>query len=84
MIKVWNTTERNRRMSLNQSHLNNIKPKSYFYEISFIRAIACLLVLMVHVTAEYYYLNGRNFNWLTYFSNQISRFGTPTFAVASV
>lgn len=63
---------------------NVIKPqKQYFYEISFIRAIACLCIVMVHVTAGFYYKNDNTFTWLTQFFNQISRYGTPAFAIIS-
>ncbi|HLR65983.1 MAG TPA: acyltransferase [Virgibacillus sp.] len=57
--------------------------KKYFYEIGFIRAIACLCIVMVHVTAGFYYENDRTFSWLTQFFNQISRYGTPAFAIIS-
>lgn len=57
--------------------------KSYFYEINFIRAIAALSVVMVHVTATNYSLNDGYLNWLTLFLNQIVRYGTPFFAVIS-
>lgn len=55
----------------------------YFYEISFIRALACLCIVMVHVSAGFYYENDKTFNWLTQFLNQISRYGTPAFAIIS-
>ncbi|RIU94914.1 acyltransferase [Oceanobacillus picturae] len=61
----------------------HLRKQKYYPEISFIRAIACLCVVMVHVTAGYYYTNGGNFNWLTQFLNQISRYGTPAFAIIS-
>jgi probable poly-beta-1,6-N-acetyl-D-glucosamine export protein len=57
--------------------------KEYFNEIHFLRAFACIGVLLVHVSATYYGQAGEVFNWLTYFFNQIGRFGTPTFAVIS-
>lgn len=38
---------------------------------------------MVHVTARHYHLHDQYFNWFTLFLNQISRFGTPLFAVIS-
>ncbi|MCJ0929615.1 acyltransferase [Virgibacillus halodenitrificans] len=59
------------------------REKKYYYELSFIRAIACLCVIMVHVTAGYYYESGKNFDWITQFFNQISRYGTPAFAIIS-
>ncbi|WP_088052311.1 acyltransferase [Virgibacillus dakarensis] len=68
-------------MEINQGNIKS--SKKYFYEISFIRAIACLCVVTVHVTAGFYYENGNSFNWLTQFLNQISRFGTPAFAIIS-
>ncbi|MBY6037350.1 acyltransferase [Fictibacillus nanhaiensis] len=57
--------------------------KEYFNEIHFLRAFACIGVLLVHVSATYYTQAGEVFNWFTYFFNQIGRFGTPTFAVIS-
>lgn len=57
--------------------------KEYFNEIHFLRAFACIGVLLVHVSATYYNQAGGEFNWFTYFFNQIGRFGTPTFAVIS-
>lgn len=59
-------------------HLN----RNYLFEIQTIRAIGCLLVLLVHVSATYYYMQG-GYNDLTFFFNQIGRFGTPLFAVIS-
>ena len=59
------------------------KKTRYFYELNFIRGIACLLVVMVHVTARNYHLNDQNFNWLTLFLNQVARYGTPFFAILS-
>lgn len=53
----------------------------FFYELNFIRGFACLMVVMVHVTASFYYFDEKQFNWLTMFLNQVSRFGTPLFAV---
>ncbi|WP_077623369.1 acyltransferase [Sediminibacillus massiliensis] len=57
--------------------------KKYFYEMNFIRAIACLCVVMVHITASHYTLNGSSFNWATLSLNQLARFGTPAFAILS-
>ncbi|MGD6776436.1 acyltransferase [Sutcliffiella horikoshii] len=59
-------------------HLNS----NYLFEIQTIRAIGCLLVLLVHVSATYYYMQD-GYNDLTFFFNQIGRFGTPLFAVIS-
>ncbi|WP_082233364.1 acyltransferase [Halobacillus massiliensis] len=56
--------------------------KRYFYEINFVRAVACLMVVMVHVSARFYHsIDG--YTTLTNFFNQISRIGTPLFAVMS-
>ncbi|MHA6250847.1 acyltransferase [Oceanobacillus sp. CAU 1775] len=57
--------------------------KQYFFEVSFIRAIACLCIVMVHVSAGFYYENGNTFDSFTQFFNQITRFGTPAFAMIS-
>ena len=53
------------------------------YEINFVRAIACLLVVMVHVSVRFYYAYDGNHTVLTNYLNQISRVGTPLFAVMS-
>ncbi|WP_431804193.1 acyltransferase [Halobacillus andaensis] len=57
--------------------------KKYLYEINFVRAIACLLVVMVHVGARFYGAYDGSHTTLTNFFNQISRIGTPLFAVMS-
>ncbi|MGG1630844.1 acyltransferase [Rossellomorea sp. NRS-1567] len=57
--------------------------RGHISEIHILRAIACLLVLFVHVSATFYYQQGQQFNDLTFFINQISRFGTPMFALIS-
>jgi probable poly-beta-1,6-N-acetyl-D-glucosamine export protein len=59
------------------------KTRGHIYEIHFLRAFACLCVLLVHVSASFFNANGQQFNEFTYFFNQISRFGTPIFAVIS-
>ncbi len=55
----------------------------HIYEIHYIRAIASLMVLLVHVSAAYFYQHGKQYNDYTFFINQISRFGTPMFAMIS-
>ncbi|MBM7649889.1 peptidoglycan/LPS O-acetylase OafA/YrhL [Bacillus ectoiniformans] len=59
------------------------KARGHIFEIHFLRAFACLCVLAVHVSASFYKEHGQQFNEFTYFFNQISRFGTPLFAVIS-
>jgi probable poly-beta-1,6-N-acetyl-D-glucosamine export protein len=61
----------------------NLTTKEYFNEIHFLRAFACIGVLLVHVSATYYDEAGNVFNGFTYFFNQVGRFGTPTFAIIS-
>lgn len=61
----------------------NVATKDYFNEIHFLRAFACIGVLLVHVSATYYNEADGVWNWFTYFFNQLGRFGTPTFAVIS-
>ncbi|WP_170289356.1 acyltransferase [Metabacillus lacus] len=56
---------------------------NYLFEIHFLRALACLLVLGVHVSATNYAMNDDTYTSFTYFMNQIGRFGTPIFAVIS-
>jgi probable poly-beta-1,6-N-acetyl-D-glucosamine export protein len=60
----------------------NLK-RQHIFEIHYIRAIASLMVLLVHVSAAYYYQHDQKFNEYTLFINQVSRFGTPMFAVIS-
>ncbi|KSU60340.1 hypothetical protein AS034_15975 [[Bacillus] enclensis] len=69
-------------MKTSESKQNSASRK-YFYELNFVRAIACLFVVMVHVTAKYYHLNEQTFSWATLFLNQVSRLGTPMFAIIS-
>lgn len=57
--------------------------RKYLYEITFVRAIACLLVVMVHVSVRFYFAYDGQHTTLTNFFNQISRIGTPLFAVLS-
>jgi probable poly-beta-1,6-N-acetyl-D-glucosamine export protein len=57
--------------------------REHIYEIHYIRAIASLMVLLVHVSAAYFYQHGQKYNDYTFFINQISRFGTPMFAMMS-
>lgn len=60
-----------------------MKNKNFYAEIPFVRAVACLLVVMVHVTAiSYNPTVGFNTN-INLYLNQFSRFGTPVFAVIS-
>jgi probable poly-beta-1,6-N-acetyl-D-glucosamine export protein len=59
------------------------KSKTHIFEIHLLRAIACLFVVLVHVSGSYYHQNGQVFNEYTLFINQISRFGTPMFALIS-
>ncbi|WP_217586469.1 acyltransferase [Lentibacillus saliphilus] len=55
--------------------------RKIFQEISFIRSVASLCIVMVHVTAGYYHENGNTFDLFTRFLNQITRYGTPAFAI---
>lgn len=55
----------------------------YYKEIPVIRAIAAIMIVIVHLTANSYHENNIFTNdWLGYL-NQISRLGTPIFAVIS-
>jgi surface polysaccharide O-acyltransferase-like enzyme len=56
------------------------KNKEIYLEISFLRAIACLLVVIVHVTGVSL---GGSLNYVILLLNQFSRLGTPIFAVIS-
>lgn len=59
------------------------QPKQKFFdEIHFLRAFACIGVILVHVSASYY-SQQEQFTWFTYMFNQLGRFGTPTFALIS-
>ncbi|MCP3028115.1 acyltransferase [Halobacillus sp. A5] len=57
--------------------------KKYLYEINFVRAVACLFVVMVHVGARFYGAYDGSHTTITNFFNQLSRIGTPLFAVMS-
>lgn len=59
------------------------KNKTYLFEIHFLRALACLMVVGVHVSATNSAMNNDTYNSFTYFLNQIGRFGTPIFALIS-
>lgn len=52
------------------------------FDIQVMRALGCLMVVLVHVSALYYVQSG---SWedVVLFINQSSRFGTPIFAVVS-
>ncbi|MUV37019.1 hypothetical protein JNUCC1_00825 [Lentibacillus sp. JNUCC-1] len=55
----------------------------YFVEIPFVRAIACLMIVFVHVTAVAYSRTEGFSYGPNLFVNQFSRLGTPVFAVIS-
>ncbi|RHW37260.1 acyltransferase [Neobacillus notoginsengisoli] len=60
-----------------------MKKAGYIFEIHYLRAVACLMVLLVHVSGSFYYENGKVWDNMTFFVNQISRFGTSMFALIS-
>lgn len=55
----------------------------YYEEIPIIRAIATMLVLCIHLIAQLYNANGVIVDPILGYFNQISRLGTPIFAVIS-
>ncbi|NWN86776.1 MAG: acyltransferase family protein [Staphylococcus sp.] len=55
----------------------------YYEELPIIRAIATMLVLCIHLTAQLYNANGVIVDPILAYFNQISRLGTPIFAVIS-
>ncbi|WP_243719946.1 acyltransferase [Macrococcus lamae] len=57
--------------------------KTYFPEISFVRAIACLLVILTHVTLAYPIEHLNSPTLFTLLINQLARVGTPIFALIS-
>ncbi len=57
--------------------------KTYFPEISFVRAIACLLVILTHVTLAYPVEHIDSPAMFTLLVNQLARVGTPIFALIS-
>ncbi|PTX59057.1 surface polysaccharide O-acyltransferase-like enzyme [Melghirimyces profundicolus] len=59
-----------------------MKPARFISEINFVRALACLAVLAVHVSAGVFYRQGY-WDPVAAGMNQIGRFGTPVFAVIS-
>ncbi|AJD92178.1 hypothetical protein JMA_28610 [Jeotgalibacillus malaysiensis] len=52
------------------------------FDIHVLRAVGCLMVVLVHVSALYYVERG-DWESVILFINQASRFGTPVFAVIS-
>lgn len=62
--------------------MSTVTARRYFEEINGLRAIACLAVLAVHVSAGVYYQQG-GWDEFTTLINQLARFGTPVFAVIS-
>lgn len=59
-------------------------PKEYFSQLPLIRAVACFLVVVVHVTAVAYEAGADRFHDdFSKFLNQYARYGTPLFAVMS-
>lgn len=58
--------------------------KVFYDEIPLIRSIACMMVVLVHVTAHNYRYDLEQFSdSLSLMLNQLSRLGTPMFAVIS-
>lgn len=58
--------------------------KIYYEEIPYLRAIACFLVILTHVTvANYNHITGFFSDSVSLYVNQLSRYGTPVFAVIS-
>lgn len=51
------------------------------YQINSIRAIACLAVVIVHITAVFYFENKYFSKDIFEYINQIARFGTPIFCI---
>lgn len=56
--------------------------KNQLFDIYLLRALGCILVVLVHVSAVYYYEHD-GWDDVTFFINQISRFGTPLFSLIS-
>ena len=50
------------------------KSNKYFYDLKFVRAIASLLVVVVHVTAANYHLHDGKLNWLLLFLIRLQDF----------
>ena len=57
--------------------------KKFFEEIPFIRAIACIMVVLVHVTSGTITAENGSVNYLNLYLYQLTRLGTPIFAVVS-
>jgi len=62
---------------------NSRSPKPIYKEIHFLRAAACVLVVIVHVTAAAYTIDEGFKHYILGLLNQYSRIGTPVFAVLS-
>lgn len=57
--------------------------KKFFEEIPFIRAVACIMVILVHVTSGTIIAEDGSVNYLNLYLYQLTRLGTPIFAVVS-
>lgn len=65
------------------SQAQGIGKKDRCFYLDFLRAIACLSVVMIHVSAYYFKQNTGWNSWLGGFCNSISRVGVPLFVMIS-
>ena len=57
--------------------------KKFFEEIPFVRAIACMMVVFVHITVGTITADDGSTNYLNLYLYQMTRLGTPIFAIIS-
>ena len=63
--------------------MNNVTNKRVYY-LDILRVIACLSVIMIHVTANYLYTNFGSVNFvISNIINSLSRIGVPLFVMIS-
>lgn len=60
-----------------------MKKVGFISEIHLLRALACLMILMIHVTGYFYYTNGEEHTSFSLLLNQVSRVGTLLFMMIS-
>lgn len=60
-----------------------LSTKTYLYEIHLIRALSCLMILLIHVTAATYYFHDQQHVWYTLALNQLCRYGICLFMLIS-
>lgn len=60
-----------------------LKKVGYIREVHILRAFACMMILMIHVTAAFFYMHGENHTTFSLLLNQMTRWGTCLFVMIS-